>query len=53
MTTEFRPTAEQIPPQTLPLWNLIAGGIESFYFKDPDGHNLELIHFPVGKGDRH
>jgi catechol 2,3-dioxygenase-like lactoylglutathione lyase family enzyme len=38
-------------PQTLPSWNPIAGGIESFYFKDPDGHNLELIHFPVGKGD--
>jgi catechol 2,3-dioxygenase-like lactoylglutathione lyase family enzyme len=38
-------------PQTLPAWNPVAGGIESFYFKDPDGHNLELIHFPVGKGD--
>jgi catechol 2,3-dioxygenase-like lactoylglutathione lyase family enzyme len=38
-------------PQTLPAWNPVAGGIESFYFKDPDGHNLELIHFPAGKGD--
>jgi catechol 2,3-dioxygenase-like lactoylglutathione lyase family enzyme len=38
-------------PQTLPAWNPVAGGIESFYFKDPDGHNLELIHFPTGKGD--
>ena len=38
-------------PQTLPAWNPVAGGIESFYFKDPDGHNLELIHFPVGKGN--
>jgi catechol 2,3-dioxygenase-like lactoylglutathione lyase family enzyme len=38
-------------PQTLPAWNPTAGGIESFYFKDPDGHNLELIHFPAGKGD--
>lgn len=38
-------------PQTLPEWNPIAGGIQAFYFKDPDGHNLELIHFPDGKGD--
>jgi catechol 2,3-dioxygenase-like lactoylglutathione lyase family enzyme len=38
-------------PQTLPAWNAVAGGIQSFYFKDPDGHNLELIHFPAGKGD--
>ncbi len=38
-------------PQTLPAWNPVAGGIESFYFKDPDGHNLELIHFPTDKGD--
>ena len=37
-------------PQTLPDWNLVAGGIQAFYFKDPDGHNLELIHFPKGKG---
>jgi catechol 2,3-dioxygenase-like lactoylglutathione lyase family enzyme len=39
-------------PQTLPDWNPVAGGIESFYFKDPDGHNLELIHFPADKGDQ-
>jgi catechol 2,3-dioxygenase-like lactoylglutathione lyase family enzyme len=38
-------------PQTLPAWNVVAGGIQSFYFKDLDGHNLELIHFPAGKGD--
>jgi catechol 2,3-dioxygenase-like lactoylglutathione lyase family enzyme len=38
-------------PQTLPDWNPVAGGIESFYFKDPDSHNLELIHFPADKGD--
>ena len=38
-------------PQTLPEWNPVAGGIQSFYFKDLDGHNLELIHFPAGKGD--
>ena len=37
-------------PQTLPHWNRVAGGIQAFYFKDPDGHNLELIYFPEGKG---
>lgn len=38
-------------PQTLPDWNPNAGGISAFYFKDPDGHVLEVIHFPAGKGD--
>lgn len=38
-------------PQTLPAWNPSAGGIKAFYFKDPDGHNLEILQFPPGKGD--
>lgn len=38
-------------PQRLPEWNPDAAGIEAFYFRDPDGHFLELIHFPPGKGD--
>jgi len=38
-------------PQRLPRWNKQAADIEAFYFKDPDGHPLELIHFPAGKGD--
>ena len=38
-------------PQRLPDWNPNAGGIEAFYFRDPDGHFLELIAFPPGKGD--
>ncbi len=38
-------------PQRLPDWNPDAGGIRAFYFRDPDGHNLELIWFPPGKGD--
>ncbi|HEX9893607.1 MAG TPA: VOC family protein [Gemmatimonadales bacterium] len=38
-------------PQLLPAWNPAAGGIRAFYFKDPDGHHLELIRFPRGKGD--
>jgi len=37
-------------PQRLPDWNKAAAGIKAFYFKDPDGHNLELIYFPAGKG---
>jgi len=38
-------------PQTLPEWNKDAGGIAAFYFRDPDGHNLEVLHFPPGKGE--
>ena len=37
-------------PQTLPDWNPNAGGIKAFYFKDPDGHNLEILQFPPDKG---
>jgi len=33
-------------PQTLPDWNPNAGGIKAFYFKDPEGHVLEIIWFP-------
>jgi catechol 2,3-dioxygenase-like lactoylglutathione lyase family enzyme len=38
-------------PQTIPLSNRAAGGIRAFYFRDPDGHYLELIYFPPGKGN--
>jgi catechol 2,3-dioxygenase-like lactoylglutathione lyase family enzyme len=38
-------------PQRLPDWNPSAGGIRAFYFKDPDGHPLEILWFPPGKGD--
>ena len=37
-------------PQTLPDWNPNAGGIRAFYFRDPDGHALEVLQFPEGKG---
>jgi len=37
--------------QELPAWNPNAGGIRAVYFRDPDGHPLELIQFPPGKGD--
>jgi catechol 2,3-dioxygenase-like lactoylglutathione lyase family enzyme len=38
-------------PQRLPDWNPNAAGIRAFYFKDPDGHALEILWFPPGKGD--
>ncbi|HVO80208.1 MAG TPA: VOC family protein [Terriglobales bacterium] len=38
-------------PQTLPEWNPNAAGIKAFYFQDPDGHPLEVLQFPSGKGD--
>ncbi|MDT8388069.1 MAG: VOC family protein [Thiogranum sp.] len=38
-------------PQRLPDWNPDAGGIEAFYFRDPDGNHLELLRFPEGKGN--
>ena len=38
-------------PQRLPDWNPRAGGIRAFYFRDPDGHFLEVLWFPAGKGD--
>lgn len=37
-------------PQLLPQWNPNAGGISAFYFRDPDGNFLEVLHFPPGKG---
>src|SRR5712671_3923814 len=37
-------------PQRLPEWNKNAAGIWAFYFKDPDGHPLEVLQFPPDKG---
>jgi catechol 2,3-dioxygenase-like lactoylglutathione lyase family enzyme len=37
-------------PQRLPDWNPNAAGIRAFYFKDPDGHPLEVLAFPPDKG---
>src|SRR5262249_24237609 len=37
-------------PQRLPDWNPNAGGIQAYYFRDPDGHLLEILAFPPGKG---
>jgi catechol 2,3-dioxygenase-like lactoylglutathione lyase family enzyme len=38
-------------PQTLPKTIPAAEGVKAFYFRDPAGHNLELIYFPPGKGN--
>ncbi len=35
-------------PQLLPA---NTGGVTAFKFRDPDGHPLELLHFPPGVGD--
>jgi catechol 2,3-dioxygenase-like lactoylglutathione lyase family enzyme len=37
-------------PQTIPISNPVAAGIKAIKFRDPDGHNLELLWFPDGKG---
>jgi len=36
-------------PQRLPDWNPKAGGIRAFYFKDPDGHVLEICSSRPGR----
>ena len=38
-------------PQTILQSNIAAAGIKAFKFRDADGHNLELLYFPPGKGD--
>jgi len=40
-------TGPQLLPRTIPN----AAGIRAFYFRDPDGHPLELLQFPADKGD--
>jgi catechol 2,3-dioxygenase-like lactoylglutathione lyase family enzyme len=37
-------------PQTIPRSNVVAAGIKAMKFRDPDGHNLELLWFPDDKG---
>lgn len=38
-------------PQTIPASNTAAAGIRAIKFRDPDGHNLEFLWFPEGKGN--
>ena len=48
---QFKVQHASTGPQRLPDWNRNAGGIEAFYFRDPDGHYLEILQFPPDKGD--
>jgi len=38
-------------PQRLPDGNPNAEGVRAFSFEDPDGHALEILQFPPGRGD--
>jgi catechol 2,3-dioxygenase-like lactoylglutathione lyase family enzyme len=38
-------------PITIPESNVGAAGIRAVKFRDPEGHDLELIYYPAGKGD--
>lgn len=46
----FPVTPISVSPQTIPPENEASGGVRAFKFKDPDGHDLELIWFPPDKG---
>jgi len=48
---QFKVRHASTGPQRIPDWNKGAAGIRAFYFRDPDGHYLEIIFFPPGKGD--
>jgi catechol 2,3-dioxygenase-like lactoylglutathione lyase family enzyme len=43
---EHASSGPQLLPKTIPN----AAGIRAFYFKDPDGHPLEILQFPPDKG---
>jgi catechol 2,3-dioxygenase-like lactoylglutathione lyase family enzyme len=47
----FRVQHASTGPQTLPATIPAAAGIRAFYFRDPDGHPLEILQFPPDKGD--
>jgi catechol 2,3-dioxygenase-like lactoylglutathione lyase family enzyme len=47
----FRVQHASTGPQTLPETIPAAAGIRAFYFRDPDGHPLEILQFPPDKGD--
>ncbi len=48
---QFKVEHASTGPQTLPEYIQAAAGISAFYFKDPDGHALEILQFPSGKGN--
>jgi catechol 2,3-dioxygenase-like lactoylglutathione lyase family enzyme len=47
----FKVTEVSAGPQLLPKTIPNAAGIRAFYFRDPDGHPLEVLQFPPDKGD--
>jgi catechol 2,3-dioxygenase-like lactoylglutathione lyase family enzyme len=47
---QFKVPQASSGPQRLPDWNPDAAGISAYYFRDPDGHFLEILQFPPGKG---
>jgi len=47
----FKVTEVSAGPQLLPKTIPNAAGIRAFYFKDPDGHPLEVLQFPPDKGN--
>lgn len=48
---QFRVQHASTGPQLLPKTIPGAAGIRAFYFRDPDGHPLEVLQFPPDKGD--
>ena len=48
---QFKVQHASTGPQTLPEYIKAAAGIRAFYFKDPDGHALEILQFPADKGN--
>jgi catechol 2,3-dioxygenase-like lactoylglutathione lyase family enzyme len=46
LKVEHASSGPQLLPKTIPN----AAGIRAFYFKDPDGHPLEILEFPPDKG---
>ncbi len=48
---QFKVEHASTGPQTLPSYITAAAGIRAFYFKDPDGHALEILQFPPDKGN--
>ena len=47
----FKVQQASVAPQRLPETIPAAAGIRAFYFRDPDGHPLEILQFPPDKGD--
>jgi catechol 2,3-dioxygenase-like lactoylglutathione lyase family enzyme len=48
---QFKVQHASTGPQLLPKSIPGAAGIRAFYFRDPDGHPLEVLQFPRDKGD--